>query len=110
MVFIKHNPLKLEMFIIPAFIPCFSRHMLFRVHVFMGPGAGPGFRNSHNIQGRKNINVICKDLVSLVTRKQKFDEGNCISLKVLFSVEIFFNENIAKEVIDNAVYEKLQFK
>ena len=79
MVFIKHNPLKLEMFFIPAFIPCFSRYMLFRVHVFMDPGAGPGFRNSHNIQGRKNINVICKDLVSLVTRKQKFDEGNCIS-------------------------------
>ena len=30
----------------------------------------------HDIQGRKNINVICKDLVSWMTRKQEFEQRN----------------------------------
>ena len=40
-------------------------------------------------------------------RKQEFNQRDYIFLKLLFSVEIFFNENIAKLVIDNAVCEKL---
>ena len=32
----------------------------------------------HNIQRRKNVNVICKDVVSWVARKQEFDQRNCI--------------------------------
>ena len=32
----------------------------------------------HNIQEIKNAKVRCKDLISWVARKQKFDERNCI--------------------------------
>ena len=37
----------------------------------------------HDIQ-TKNVNVICKGLVSWVARKQEFDQSNSILLKLLY--------------------------
>ena len=36
----------------------------------------------HDIQGRKNVNVISKDLVSRMARKQEFEQRNNILLKL----------------------------
>ena len=45
-----------------------------------------------------------KDLVFRVTRKQEFDQRNCVFQKLLFSLGIFFDENnVVKLVVDNAL-------
>ena len=36
------------------------------------------FKKEKIIQGRKNVNVVCIDLVSWVGRKQEFDQSNYI--------------------------------
>ena len=36
----------------------------------------------HDIQGRKNVNVISKDLVSRIARKQEFEQRNNVLLKL----------------------------
>ena len=54
------------------------------------------------MQGRKNVNMTFKDLVSWVARKQEFNQRNCIFSKRLFCWNIF-NENKEKLVTDNAV-------
>ena len=54
-----------------------------------------------NINGRKNVNVIGKDLVSWVARKQS------LTKKIAVFCWNIFSENTAKLVIDNVVCEKL---
>ena len=50
----------------------------------------------------KIINVICKDLVSEVARKQEFDQRGCVFQKLPFPLGLIFDENnIVKLVIDN---------
>ena len=36
----------------------------------------------HDIQGRKNVNVISKDLVSRMAKKQDFEQRNNVLLKL----------------------------
>ena len=50
---------------------------------------------------------MCKNLVSWLARKQEFDQTNYIFVKSAVFCEIFFNENTAKLVMNNAVCEKL---
>ena len=48
------------------------------------------------------INVIYKDLVSRVGRKQEFDQRSCVFWKLSFPLGTFFDEkNVEKLVDDN---------
>ena len=52
----------------------------------------------HLFQRGKNINVMCKDLVSCLTRK-KIDQWNCVFQKSPFSFGILFYENDIEKLI-----------
>ena len=52
MIFLKHNSLKLDIFLNPIFIPCFSESKFFRIQVFQGPVySGSMFFRVQVIQG-----------------------------------------------------------
>ena len=66
MVFIKHNPLKLDIYFDPIFVSCFSESRFFRVPGFSGSrffrvqvfqGPGPGFISSP-------LNILVRDVIN----------------------------------------------
>ena len=57
-----------------------------------------------NIKGRKNVNVIGKDLHSWGARKQF--ESNSLTKEIVVFCWNIFSENTAQLAIDNAVCEK----
>ena len=60
-----------------------------------------------DIQGSKNINVICKVLLSWVVRKQEFDRRQSVLWIFPFFLGICFNENDkVKLVVDNGAWKE----